>query len=315
MKLVMINDCASVGETLLKYLPPEIDRLHIKRTRGFWSKTVGVAYDILRAEGDLYHANYLLQDCYIAARFGKQPLVGYSVGSDLRVYLKHWPWSRLIKHNLKNCDKIIVSTPDLLDIGMRFRKDVEYLPPPVDTELFFPKPSLQPGERTRILIASNASWLGKGTDMAIRALSHLRDGVQVSIIEHGVDFGKTLELASLLNLDLNILPKVPHYRMNEYYWNSDMVFDQFLVGCPGMTALEAIACGRPVVTYVSSVYPEHATFPLKDVNTPKAIIEAVNEIDASDDVLKKQRQYVAVTHQKDTVLKKLLNIYNSLTKR
>lgn len=38
MKVVMINDCAFVGETLLKYLPNELEKQHIKRTRKFLIK-------------------------------------------------------------------------------------------------------------------------------------------------------------------------------------------------------------------------------------------------------------------------------------
>lgn len=62
MKVVMINDCAFVGETLLKYLPLDVERMRIKRTRGLWSKTFGLAYKILRAEGDVYHVHYFLPD-------------------------------------------------------------------------------------------------------------------------------------------------------------------------------------------------------------------------------------------------------------
>jgi hypothetical protein len=61
MKVAMINDCAFVGETLLKYMPPEIEKQHIKRTRGFWSKTFGITWRILRTKADLYHVHYLLK--------------------------------------------------------------------------------------------------------------------------------------------------------------------------------------------------------------------------------------------------------------
>ena len=61
MKVVMINDCAFVAETMQKYLPSYVERQHIKRTRGLLNKTFGIAYNILRAKGDVYHVHYLLQ--------------------------------------------------------------------------------------------------------------------------------------------------------------------------------------------------------------------------------------------------------------
>lgn len=312
MKVVMINDCASVGETFLKYMPINIEKQHVKRSRGFWSKTLGVTYRILRAYGDLYHVNYLLQDCYIAAHLGKKPLVGYSVGSDLRVVLKHRILGRIVKYNLKTCDKIIVSTPDLIDIAHTLRKDVEYLPPPVDKELFHPKPILHHTGKKKVLIASNANWKGKGTDIAIKALSKLEDEIDVSIIAHGSDFNKTVELAFSLGLDLKVLPKVPHERMNEYYWNADLIIDQFIGGCPGMTAIEAIACNRPVVTYASSAFSEYEEFQLRDINSEDKIVEAVREAYEDDKILKKQLEYVNMNHKADAVVSKLMRVYESV---
>lgn len=310
MKLVMINDCAFVGETLLKYMPPELEKQHIKRSRSFWSKTFNLAFKILSAKGDVYHANYLLQDCYIASRLGKRPLLGHAHGSDLRVSLNHYAWSRIIRHNLKHCDKILVSTPDILGIAKQYREDAEYLPNPVNTELFYPKPATPTGEKKRVLIASDSNWEVKGTDIAIKALSKIKEKVEVSIIQHGKDFNKTVALASSLGLNLKILPKAPHEKLNEYYWDADVVIDRFALGSLGVVSLEAIACGRPVVTYVSSEFPEYANFPLKDVSTEEKVASAVEEADSQ--LWKKEHNYLVMEHKTDVILKRLLEIYDSL---
>jgi len=42
-----------------------------------------------------------------------------------------------------------------------------------------------------------------------------------------------------------------------------------------MVSLGAIACGRPVITYVSSEYSEYRNFPLKDVYTSEEIFSAI----------------------------------------
>ena len=55
MKVVMINDCAFVGETLIKYMPSYIDVVHFKRSRKFFDKTFKIAWNILRTKGDIYH--------------------------------------------------------------------------------------------------------------------------------------------------------------------------------------------------------------------------------------------------------------------
>jgi glycosyltransferase involved in cell wall biosynthesis len=310
MKVVMINDCAFVGQTLLKYMPPTIEKQHIKRTRSFWSKTFGLAYKILRAYGDVYHAHYLLQDCYIAARLGKKPLIGHAHGTDLRTSLNHTLWGRIVRRNLKKCDKVLVSTPDVLSIAKQFREDAEYLPNPVDTEFFYPKPIREHSGRKRVLIASDSNWKVKGTDITIRGLSMIRNDVEVSIIEHGVDFRKTVALSSSLGLHLNILPKVPHEKLDEYYWEADVVIDRFKLGSLGMVSLEAIACGRPVVTYVPSEFQEYAEFPLKDVHTEEKVAGAIE--DADNDLWKKEHNYLMMEHETNSVIERLLKLYNLL---
>jgi glycosyltransferase involved in cell wall biosynthesis len=312
MKLVMINDCSSVGETLLKYLPVDIEKQHIKRTRGLCSKTVSVAYKILKAKGDMYHSNYLLQDCYVAVRLDKKPILGWGLGSDVRASLKHPLWSRLVRYNLKNCNKVLVSTPDILAPARRYRDDAEYFPPAVDTGFYYSKPPLQHDGKKKVLIASNVNWGVKGTDTAIRALSRLKNEVEVSIIRYGSDFEKTLSLASFLGLPLNILPMASHEQMREYYWNSEVIVDQFVCGCAGMVSLEAIACGRPAVTYVKSDYEEYEDFPLKDLTTEDQIAEATAEAD--NNLWKKEYKYLEKKHKPDSVVKKLLTIYDSVIK-
>ncbi len=306
----MVNDCAFVGETLLKYLPNGIERYHLKRTRSLWSKTFGIAYQIYKAKGDIYHVNYLLQDCYIALKLGKHPIIGHAHGSDLRTSLNHFAWGRLVQHNLMNCDKIIVSTPDILSQAKNFREDAEYLPNPVDPSLFYPKPPLPKEEKARVLIASDSDWRVKGTDTIIRALNKIKEKVNISIIRHGKDFDKTLILASSLGLQLNVLPKVHREELKEYFWRSDLVVDRLKLGSLGVVALEAIACGRPVIGFISSEFPEYKDFPSKNIKTEEGIAEVFEK--SMSGLWEAQYTYLAKHHFPEAIIEKLLNIYDSL---
>ncbi|MCJ7424345.1 glycosyltransferase [Candidatus Bathyarchaeota archaeon] len=295
---------------MLRYLPTSIEKEHIKRSRGLWSKTFSIAYRIFRINADVYHAHYLLQDCYIASRLGKKPLVGHAHGTDLRRSLKHPLWGRIVRHNLKSCSKILVSTADVLSTARRLRNDAEYLPNPVDTKLFYPKPIAQSSEKKKVLIASDCNWAVKGTDVAIRALNVIKDEVDVSIISYGVDFQKTLTLALSLGLRLNVLSKAPHEKLAEYYWDSDLVIDRFTLGSLGMVSLEAIACGRPVLAYVSSEYPENRDFPLKDVKDQESIVEAIRDL--APQLWQDEYAFFKRHHAIETIESRLLSIYDSL---
>ena len=138
----------------------------------------------------------------------------------------------------------------------------------------------------------------------------MRNEVSVSIIAYGKDLDKTLRLAEKLGIQLNILPKAPHDKLNQYYWNSDVVIDQFKLGSLGMVSLEAIACGRPVITYVSSQYQEYRDFPLKDLRNEEEIAEAI--INADEKLWRKEYEYVIRNHNPTTIANRVMKIYESM---
>jgi glycosyltransferase involved in cell wall biosynthesis len=166
---------------------------------------------------------------------------------------------------------------------------------------------MEHGGKKKVLIASDSNWSVKGTDIAIRALSRIKDEVDVSIIAHGVDFERTLSLAYSLGLHVNILPKVPHEKINQYYWNADVVIDRFKLGSLGMVSLEAIACGIPAVTYVSSEFPEYGEFPLKDIKTDEEVADAILNADVK--LWQREYAYIKKNHKPEIVIKILLENY------
>ena len=312
MKIVMINDCAYVGETLIKYLPENFSVFHLKRSRSFLDKTLGIAWRIFRSEGVLYHVHYLLQDCWLTLKFGKHPVIGHAHGSDVRLSLKHFAWSRIVRHNLEKCDKIVVSTPDLLNTAKEYNESTEYIPNLVNESIFYTRALERPENKIKVLIAVDSNWNVKGTDIIMRALKRVEKDVDVSMIKYGVDSDKTLKLARNLNLHVNVLSPVPHVYMPEYYWGADTVIGAIGIGgALGMVVLEAIACGRPVITRASSEFSEYVTFPLLDISTPEEIADAI--LSSKDENLwRKEYEYFRSYHNPEKVAKRFMKIYNYL---
>ena len=315
MKVVMINDAAFVGQTLLKYLPNDVEKQHIKRTRGLWSKTFGLAWRILRAKGDVYHANYLLQDCYIASRLGKKPLVGHAMGSDLRqqIWSKKWGW--IVRHNLRSCNKILVAQPTLLDIARGFNHTAEYLPIPFDPEIFFPRslPTKEREER-RVFIASAHDFNIKGTDKFLHALASVPSPIRIASISSGKDFDRARRLAKELSLKIEFISPVPHDKINELYWESDLVLGSFGVGQLDTVAIEAMACGRPVVHSVSKrFFQECPLEELKDTDEATEVIsKALTDVKWQNNRVKDQLLYVNSAHLAPLLAKRLMKIYSEL---
>jgi glycosyltransferase involved in cell wall biosynthesis len=314
MKVVMINDAAFVGETLLKYMPAELEKQHIKRSRSFWDKTFGIALKILRAKGDIYHAHYLLQDCYIASKLGKKPLIGHAHGSDLRDEIKKRKWSWIIKNNLRKCDKIIVAQPTILDTAMKFNQTAEYFPIPFDPKIFYPAPPPPERKEKQVFIASTHSFKIKGTDKLLKALASLPEPVKIKSLAAGKNFIEAKQLARELGLNVDFIPKVPHDKMRELYWESDLVLGSFSIGQLDTVAIEAMACGRPVVHSVSRKFFEKC--PLEELKSVDDAAEMIQRLlvdkNERDRRVKNQLDYVNSTHSAPLLAERLLGIYTEL---
>jgi glycosyltransferase involved in cell wall biosynthesis len=314
MKVVMFNDCSFVGETLLKYLSPEVEREHIRRTRGLWSKTLGLVYNVLRAKGDVYHANYLLQDCYVASKFGRRPLVGHAMGSDLREEIKTRSWGWMVKHNLRSCDKILLAQPTLLEVAREFNDTAEYLPIPFDPERFFPRALNEGREEKQVFLASTHDFEVKGTDKFLYALASAKCPMTVRSFNAGKDVARAQRLASELKLKMEFIDRVSHDKMNELFWDSDLVLGSFGVGQLDTVAIEGMACGRPVVhSILKKFFP---TCPLEDVGTVDVAAEIISKLLTDEggiaNRVQSQLDFVNSTHSAPILAKRLLTIYSEL---
>jgi len=314
MKVVMINDCAFVGETLIKYLPSSIDVVHLKRTRKFFDKTVKIAWKILRTKGDVYHCHYLLQDCYIASKLGRRPLIGHAHGSDLRDTLHSKKWGWIVKYNLKNCDKILVAQPTILDVAKEFNDTAEYFPIPYDPKLFYSAPFVTGREVKRVFMASPQDFRVKGSDKLLHALSLVNIPFKAVAVRYGRDVERTEKLAEDLGLDVKFIDKVPHDSMNQLYWGSDIVLGSFGVGQLGTVAIEAMASGRPVVHHIlRGFYP---SCPLEEFTSPKEVSQTLTELLTDEKEVKMrvavQLKYVKTSHSAPILAEKLTKIYDEL---
>jgi len=314
MRVVMVNDCAYVGETLIKYLPEDFNVLHLKRSRRFLDKTFRIAWKILRANADLYHVHYLLQDCYLALKFGKRPIIGHAHGSDLRDVIKSRKWGWMIKHNLRKCNKILVAQPTILETAKEFNDTAEYFPIPYDPRMFYPKPLPKEREVKHVFLASPHDYRIKGTNKLLYALASVDVPLKVKSIWYGRDVERANKLAEKLELKIEFIGKVPHEHMNGLYWESDLVIGSFGIGQLDTVAIEAMACGRPVVHHIRKRF--YPLCPLEEFASVDEVSEDIARLLTDEKETEKriqtQLKYVEATHLAPVLAKKLNKIYEKL---
>lgn len=232
----IINDCSHVGYTIYKELLRRgLNVQYLPRSRGFRGKTLNVLINTLKAKG-LIHVNYALQDAYLTARL-KHLDVLHCHGSDIRNMEGKWGW--VAKYNLKVAKKVIVSTPDLLEIAKAIREDAEWLPNPIDLDFFKPANSRKKDEKRALYFLKPNDVLKEDTKLYLE-----NNGYQI-----------------------DILPRTFSYELMPQIYNKYTCYiDRTNPPSISKSALEAMACGL-------SVY--HWNGRLTDGGKNKLIIEKI----------------------------------------
>ena len=121
----------------------------------------------------------------------------------------------------------------------------------------------------------------KGNDKVFRAFKKFIDiekdiNPKLLLIEKGWDVGASKELIKELGIENYVIWKkeMPRNELTFYYNIADIVFDQFEIGVLSLSAVEPMACGSSVISYVKEVaYNEMP--PLINAYTEEEIFEAM----------------------------------------
>jgi glycosyltransferase involved in cell wall biosynthesis len=190
----------------------------------------------------------------------------------------------------KKADAEIVGSYD----AIRWVPEAEVIPPGVDLAAIAPAP---PSERERPLIVhAPSSRRRKGSEHVIAAVEGL-------------------------DADLELVEGLHHDEAFERYRTADIVVDQLNAGWYGLFAIEAMALGKPVVTYLhdEAVRRTEAAFGTR-VPIVSATAETLRETlrplvaDAARrrEVGAASRAYVERVHDLETVTDRLLALYARL---
>jgi len=178
--------------------------------------------------------------------------------------------------------------------ALRWVPEAHMIPPGLDLRPYMPAP---PSDRERPLVVhAPSNREKKGTAHVIAA-------------------------CEALGLELDIVEGVPHEEARERYARADIAVDQLNAGWHGIFALEAMALGKPVVTYLRPELVEQAE---RAYGTKVPIVSATKEtlVDALRPLVESparrrevgaaSRAYVERVHDIDRVADRLLDIYSRL---
>lgn len=227
-------------------------------------------YDLLQA----YNYDVIL--CLTQLR---KPFLAFCVGGDLNVAALSRDWiGALMRLAYRRARFVFYSNINMLDVVCRLKlRNARYMPLPVDLENYTPisphalmnlRKKLNLEEEFVCFSPTRHDWQVKGNDKLILAWakqvgSAKEKSMKLVLCEWGNDLKKSKELVNQLGLTPTVLwlPLMNKSLLRSYYWAADVVLDQFNLGAFGLTTLEAMACGKPVImncnlSLASRFYPE-----------------------------------------------------------
>lgn len=216
-------------------------------------------------------------------RIQKKKVIIHHHGSDIRN--KGEP--RLYE---KFADKIIVSTPDLL----KWSPNAVWVPNPISIEDFsyVGTENKEKSEEINVIHAPS-NRAKKGTEYVIKAIDKLKtEGYKINLM---------------------LIENMPNNKAIEYYKKADIVIDQLLIGWYGMFAMECMAFGKPVCSYISEDMESYMPFNPIINTSPENIVENLRILAENGSFRKeagyKSRKYIKEMHDANKIARKINNIY------
>jgi glycosyltransferase involved in cell wall biosynthesis len=246
---------------------------------------------------DLVHIHY----AYLGnvGALGGFPYLLHCHGTDLR---GSTPVTRpLIRRALRNAEHVFYSTPDLAQFVLPQREDGEFLPNPIDLSEF--RPTEPARGRSSVYICCGLTEV-KGAGRLLKACQQLaveRPDIRITALGGGE---YTAAFQALPNV--TVIAHQPRWKLPGLINQNGVVVGQVRLGSAGLAELEAMACGRPVITWFNELHA-YSTVPpyVTAVDGPDiaaAIKELADNSEMRDLLGAKGRDWVTANHSLERVV-------------
>lgn len=256
---------------------------------------------------DLVHVHWARFAPFIQS--SKTPLVFHAHGSDVRGRAGTVS-GRLVRRALARADAVLVSTPDLLaDVD----EGALYLPNPIDTAHFRPldlASSNADGRPTVLLFARLIDTKGARTLLAAAdQIKRARPDLRLVAFDGG-----TYD-AEAASLGLELLPRQTRAELAALLGGVDVVIGQQHLGSLGLSELEAMSTGKPVLAFLEpGLYKSQV--PVISTSGPEQVacecLRLLDDHAAASALGERAREYVVAHHDTSVVAGQLVSLYEGL---
>jgi len=300
---------------LEKYFKNKFTRYFVRWVTFLW---VLIKYEIIH----FYFDDGFLKDTFISKlelpllKFAGKKIIVSAYGSDIRV---ESITRKLGKYNccidcpipkrgcicdekkaeekIKNVNKwadVVCSLGDMTEYTPGSNNEIFYTPIDIN-EWKYVGVNLNP-DKVKIIHAPNHPHY-KGTKYLINVIEELKkEGYKVELI---------------------LLEKIPNKEAKKYYESADIVAEQFIIGWYGYFAVECMALGKPVVSYIrkKEYLPKGINCPIVNANPDnlkEVLVNLIKDPFLRQELGKKGREYVEKVYSLERVGERWDKLYRKL---
>ncbi|MEM1568455.1 MAG: hypothetical protein QXI84_08245 [Thermofilaceae archaeon] len=255
-------------------------------------------------------------------------------GSDLRTLSKKREIFLFLRSPIK---KFLVSTPDLIVYSKRIGIESEYFPNPTDPLInlkyansTFIRPSIinyinklkYLSINKKIILIPTRQDIMKGFDIFLNLLSKsntrdkLRKNTIFVIIKWGELTDRVIATLHMMRFNLHVLPILNKHEYYKLLGLSHIIIGQFRLGTLGLTELEALAFGKPVIMgrlsritrlVYSNMIP---VYEVDENNFDNIIDKLIYEESANGIEYQRRKEFVKKYHDINLVTKRFIKLIN-----
>lgn len=287
-----------------------------------WVHSYRSAADRIRHLADISRADclhtYAGSSMYL--QFLGKPFVIYATGSDLHeLPYQKGSHGMLMRRSLKLALRVLFSNvhllPDVEKLGLSGK--AMFIPQPIDAAQFGKNAAEIGGEKPLFVCPSRIDFAVKGQDIVLKAFSEYKKGGgrgTLLMFDWGPDAKRAKkESAGIKGLEFR--KPIGREDLLGLYAAADVVIDQFKLKALGLTSLEGMASGKPVVVCANRelhrrTYGEEP--PVLDACSWEEILEAMQNEKKWAATGKKAREWIKKYHDPRKIAKELISIYTEL---
>lgn len=322
LRLAMVNDIAGVASSevaILRNAGAHVDYFSLGRLGAGWPRLwkllalpvrlltyVPAVIRLRRGRYDVIHIHFVSQG--IVGLATGRPFVLHAHGSDLHLNFQR-RWMRLTgRYLLGRASLIIYVTPNLREYLRDFSGKSRLIGNPVES-----RPLSRPrGSISRALIFARLEPI-KGVDVIFDGIDEITKEVDVTVISWGPwaeDYRRRFGHV------VTFIPPVAHARIPSLLDRFDVVIGQMRQGILGLSELEAMATGKPVLTNLdASLYADDPP-PVIQVRNAAEIATALRRLATAPeevtDLAQRAHHWVERNHGSSRHRELLLEAYASV---